>query len=344
MIRKQDVVRGHVGARKHYARVAITVLMVSLVGSVTIASPAPAATQPTGDFAVFKQCPRFTTGVGTCFYSQITSGVTTLGKLTVPIVNPVTFQAGIIFIEPKTPTELETETFVDALDGETFSPTPQPVPGGLSSLIDCDEIKGRGLFGRLRGRACRAMLDNHRFAAVNETTELASPAGEIFFSKRNEVDAEGTALALPVRIHLENPLLGRDCYIGSSTDPIIFNLTTGTTNPPPPNTPIKGNIGQIEFHHEFEIVRVTEHLQVDNAFPVPAATGCGGHLASLINPLINNKIGLPAPSGHNTITHYGNVTEATPGAVIRSEQEEPNTEQHHEHKQDQDTGHHNWWH
>jgi hypothetical protein len=318
-------------------------LTVSLVGMMAIASSALGAKQPTGDFAVFKQCPRFTTGVNICFYAQITGGVTTLGKLTVPTVNPVTFQAGIIFTEPTAPTELETETFVDALNGETFSPTPQPVPGGLSSLIDCNEIQGRGLFERIRHRVCRTMLNNHRFAAVNETTELARPAGEIFLSKRNEVNEEGTALTLPVRIHLENPLLGRDCYIGSSADPIIFNFTTGTTSPPPPNTPIKGSFGLLEFRNNFEIVEVTEHLQVDNAFPAPAATGCGGHLAFLIDPLINSKIGLPSPAGYNTITHDGTAAEATPGAVVRSEQEEPTSEQHHEHKENPRERPHPWW-
>jgi len=343
-MRKKDVVKKRVGARRHHARVVITVLMVSLAGMMTVASSALGAKQPTGDFAVFKQCPRFTTGVNICFYAQITGGVTTLGKLTVPIVNPVTFQAGIIFTEPTTPTERETETFVDALDGETISPTPQPVPGGLSSVIDCNEIKDRGLLGRIRRGACKAILNNHRFAAVNETTELARPAGEIFLSKYNEVAEEGIGLTLPVRIHLENPLLGRDCYIGSSADPIIFNFTTGTTSPPPPNTPIKGSFGHPELRHDFEIVEVIEHLQVDNAFPAPAATGCGGHLAFLINSLINSKIGLPSPSGYNTITHYGTATEATPGAVIRSEQEEPTNEQHHEHKEHQDDGHHHWWH
>lgn len=35
------------------------------------------AKEPTGDFAVFKQCPRFTKGVNLCLFSQ-TSGEVTL--------------------------------------------------------------------------------------------------------------------------------------------------------------------------------------------------------------------------------------------------------------------------
>ncbi len=44
---------------------------------------------------------------------------------------------------------------------------------------------------------------------------------------------QGTALELPVQVHLENPgsfdLLGANCYIGSSTTPITLDLTTGTS-------------------------------------------------------------------------------------------------------------------
>jgi hypothetical protein len=312
-------------------------LIAPLVTCLGPASPA-LAKEPMGDFAVFKQCPRLTTGVNLCLYSQIT-GVTTLNKLSVPIVNPVTLQFGIVF-DPTT----EKETVVGALNGETLAPTPQPVPGGLSSLIDCNEIKDRGFPGRIRRGACRALFNHPWYTAVNETTELAAPASEIYVNKNNELAGVGTALSLPVRIHLENPLLGRDCYIGSSTDPIVFNLTVGTTSPPPPNEPIAGKFGLISAKDEFEFIEVTGHTQVDNTFSAPQATGCGGHHASLIDPLINSKIGLPSPAGYNTVIHSGYVNQGTTVGVIASEQEEPVSEKHHEHKGGRDTGPHRWWH
>jgi hypothetical protein len=316
--------------------VVITALMVPL--AVLGIVPPALAKQPTADFAMFKQCPRFTTGVELCLYSLITGGVTTLGRLSVPIVNATTLQFGII-IDPET----EAETVVGALNGETLSPTPQPVPGGLSSLIDCNEIKNKGFLGRIRRRTCKAILNHPWFTTVNETTELARPADEIYVNKNNELALKGTALALPVRIHLENPLLGRDCYVGSSANPIVFNLTVGTTSPPPPNEPITGKFGEISAKDEFEFIEITGHSQVDNAFSAPAATGCGGPLAFLIDPLINSKIGLPSPAGYNTITHVGNADEATTVGVIASEQEEPN-EKHHERKKGRETYPHHWWH
>ena len=42
------------------------------------------------------------------------------------------------------------------------------------------------------------------------------------------------AMKLPVKMHLENPFLGSNCYVGSSSSPLIWNLTTGTTAPPAP--------------------------------------------------------------------------------------------------------------
>jgi hypothetical protein len=295
-------------------------LVAPLVMGLGLASSA-LAKEPTGDFAVFKQCPRFTAGVNLCLYSQV-GGEMTLGKLTVPIVNTVTVQFGIMLNE-----ETFEEKVVGALNEETLSPTPQPVPGGLSSLIDCNEIQGKWFPGRVRRGACKAMLDNPRFTTVNATTELARPASEIYVNKHNEEVKEGTALSLPVRVHLENPLLGRGCYIGSSTNPIVFNLTVGTTSPPPPNKPITGKFGSISAKDEFEFIEVTGHTQVDNAFSAPEATGCGGPFSVLVDSLIDKKIGLPSPAGYNTVIHSGYADEATTVGVIASEQEEPHEKQ-----------------
>ena len=52
---------------------------------------------------------------------------------------------------------------------------------------------------------------------------------------------------MPIKIHLENPFLGSICYVGSSTSPMIWELTTGTNQPAAPNKPIKGKAGEFEF-------------------------------------------------------------------------------------------------
>jgi hypothetical protein len=281
---------------------------MALSAPLALASSA-AAKEPTGDFAPFKQCPRFTAGVELCLYSQTESGEVTLGNSTVPIKNTITLQGGIVFNE-----ETFVETFVGALNGETLSKTPQPVPGGLAGLVNCNEI------GNLLLRiTCRTTFENG-LTGVNATTELARPASEIAINTSNLVNSEGTALSLPIKVHLENPLLGASCYIGSSASPIVLNLTTGMTSPPPPNKPISGKVGDVTQRHAFEFVEITGNVLVDNAFSAPAASGCGGLLSFALDPIINAKLGLPSATGHNTAIQNNTIKEATTEGVIASEE------------------------
>ena len=81
---------------------------------------------------------------------------------------------------------------------------------------------------------------------------------------------------MPVKVHLENPFLGKTCFVGSSTSPIIWNLTTGTTNPPAPNNQITGTAGKIEFLEEGRILEAKGAKLVDNAWSAPEAIGLRG--------------------------------------------------------------------
>ena len=244
-----------------------------------------------------------------------------------------------------------TDTFVGAINGETLTATPQPVPGGLSSLIDCNEITGRGFLERIRRGTCKAVFENPWSSkAAYETTELARPASEIGLSFYNEFGEHGPALTLPVKIHLESPLLGRDCYVGSSAGPIVFEMTSGTTNPPPPNKPISGKLGHLG-EEPGEISVVTGHTLVDNSFSAPAATGCGGPFSSIVDTLIDNHVGLPSPAGYNTVIHEGPAKLVTAENVIASEQEVPETNEKESHpgekrheKWGQGPGPNHWWH
>lgn len=289
------------------------ILAVALGALTATASPA-LAKEPTKGFAVFKQCPRFTTGVNFCLYSQTESGEVTLNKQTVPITNTITLQGGIIRNE-----ETEEESFVGALNGETLSKSPQNVPGGLAGLINCTEIKGEGLLEKLARAACKTVFEN-KLTGVTATTELAKPASEIGINKNNLANEHGTALSLPIKIHLENPLLGNECYIGSSTHPIVWNLTTGKTSPPPPNKSIEGALGEPELKEEFKLLEITGNKLVDNSFAAPEVTGCGGLFSFLIDPIIDGKIGLPSAEGKNTAILNNTIKEARTTFVIESEE------------------------
>jgi len=251
------------------------------------------ASAHSGLYARFNYCPSTNPEVEKCVQSVTHGGKVVLGKKTVPIVNPVTLQGGLSEGEEKAGHFYE--KFFAATNGETLSKSPQPVPGGLTGLVNCKEIS----LGWLRA-SCEAIFENG-LTGVNSTVELARPASEIVVSEENLGFEQGVALKMPVKVHLENPLLGSGCYIGSSSSPIIWNLTTGSTSPPPPNTSIKGSAGVLNFVDGGNIAEFTGAKLVDNAWAAPGATGCGGFLVEyILDPIINSSVGVPSAAGKNT--------------------------------------------
>jgi hypothetical protein len=295
--------------------IAMLAVMVPLAG-LAITSPALAAEKekhPTGDFAVFNQCPTGTPGVLVCLYSQTLSGEVTLNKQTVPITSTITLQGGIAVID-----EAGDEVFVGASNGETLSKTPQNVPGGLLDIINCTLIKGEKLLEKLAREACKLIFEN-KTTGLYATTELARPASEIGINTMNLKEQEGTALSLPVKIHLESPLLGSECYIGSTTSPVTLALTTGTTKPNLPNKPITGAVGEARAKHEFTFIELIGNVLVNNEFSAPGATGCGGIFSPILDKIINEKIGIPSVDGQNTAIQNNYIREGEATAVTASE-------------------------
>jgi hypothetical protein len=282
-----------------------SVLIGAAALAVAIACAAPAlAKEPTGDFAVFKQCPVSNPSVNLCFFAQSSGGEFHVGTTTVPINKTITLQGGSIVNE-----ETGAETFVAASNGETLSKTPLAVPGGLLGIIAPTGWPQwlQNIFNE---------FINNGITGVTATTELVGNPG---ISRSNLLAAEGTALELPVRVKLGNTFLGNSCYIGSAAHPIVQHLTTGTTSPPPPNTAISGSVGELEFKDEFQLVIIKNNSLVDNAYAAPAAEGCGGIFSFLIDPAVDAKLGLPSPAGHNTTRLNGTLQNATAEAVKHSE-------------------------
>src|SRR6202040_3165161 len=108
--------------------------------------------------------------------------------------------------------------------------TPQTVPGGLLKIV------APTFFPEILQIIFNEFI-NKGITGVTSTTELV---GEVTLNVGNEISASGTALTLPVRVHLENSFLGNNCFIGSKAHPVLVELTSGTTSPPLPNEPITG--------------------------------------------------------------------------------------------------------
>jgi hypothetical protein len=278
-----------------------------------LALSASAQAKLTGAFTRFAQCPYKNPEVRKCIYSVTESGEVVLGSKKVPIVNPVTLQGGAGPVD-----EEEVAEFFAASNGVTLSKTPQPVPGGLAGLVNCKEITEP--FLRF---SCELTLENG-LTGVNSTLELARPASEIRISESRLAEEQGVALRMPVKVHLENPFLGSNCYVGSSSSPIVWNLTSGKTSPPPPNTSISGSGGEGHFLESGRIIEIKNNKLVDNAWSAPGASGCGGFLVEiLLDPVIDASSGLPAAAGHNTAILKGTVSSTSTFAVNQNDEENP---------------------
>jgi hypothetical protein len=253
---------------------------------------------PKGGYAVFAQCPTGAENVRTCAVARTESGEIKVGKEAVPIEKTQTLQGGLIF---NTPFEA---VFVEALNKETLTKTPQKVPGGLTG-IKCSEIKGGGIIEIGLRFLCESVFDNH-VTAVYATTEIAGTASSVVLNQPFLEIGYSTALTLPVKIKLENPLLGSSCYIGSNSEPIKLELTSGAP----------GKVGTIKTKEAGGILVVSNNTLAASNFKAPGATGCG---YGLLDGLLNSKLGLPATTGNTAILN--NTIEEANSEIVAEEEE-----------------------
>jgi hypothetical protein len=127
---------------------------------------------------------------------------------------------------------------------------------------------------------------------VTATTQLAGPVSAV------RVYPGDLRVSMPVKLKLDNPILGPWCQIGSNSDPAYLDLVVTTTNPPAPNRPISGRMGVPTVSGN--VVTFTGNTNVDNAFRVPGADSCGIGLG-LVNTVINAKLSIPSSAGNNTL-------------------------------------------
>jgi hypothetical protein len=275
---------------------AATALTMLVFASLALAS----SHHPTGEYEKFAECPLNRVTITDCVYSVTTSGSFKIGSKTVPIVNPVTLQGGFEGAG-------ESIKFFGAENGDTLSKTPQPVPGGLLGLLNCKEVTNPVIKG-----LCAAALENG-LTGANATVELAAPATSIKLNTLNLLLEEGTALSLPGKIHLENPLLGNKCYLGSESKPVNIDFTSGTSGS------LVGDNGELSFNEEFTIITIAKSKLVNSTFVVPKSSGCGGLLSLVVGPVLDAVLGLPSESGNNSAALEGDLLDGQAPAVIESE-------------------------
>jgi hypothetical protein len=268
----------------------------------TLAVGAASATAaPTGPYAIFSQCPTGNPDVSVCVVSDTTSGAIKLGNQNVPINKRIRLQGGLRF-DPET----FESVFVPAKNGQTLEQTSLNVPGGLLGITVPSALP----------QPARGLLEAaiNTVNGVKATAQLVGPVG---FNFNNLLSGQGIAVELPLRVKLDNPFLGNNCYIGSASAPVRLRLTNGTTTPPAGTAPMVGSPGVLGATGD--ITTVTGQSLVDNTFSVPRASGCGGLLAPLINPVVDLKVGLPAAAGVSTARLNGDAQIGDAALVKASE-------------------------
>ena len=273
-------------------RSAVVMAMMFALVLVALSAASSASAAPKGEFAAFAECPTSNPELTACLVARAESGSITFGNTTVPIVNTQTLQGG--FINEETG-EMK---FVGAQNGNTLTKTPQKVPGGLLG-IKCNEISN----GALR-KACELVFEN-KLTGVYATIELAAPASDIYLNEGNLEAEMGTALTLPVKVKLENPLLGSECYIGSNASPIVVPLTTGTSGS------LKGKLGTVGSRAEGQILVISNNTLVNNTIAVPGVTGCGGVFAPILDKVIDAKLAIPAAAPTNKVILNGTLEQTS---------------------------------
>jgi hypothetical protein len=282
--------------------------LVAAVGAMAFASVSLAAAHhPTGEFKEFGECPLNRASIQFCVNSVSSKGSFKIGKKEVPLVNPVRLQGGYEEVEPEE--GVEELAFYGAENGETLSKTPEPVPGGLLGIKAPTSWPGfiQTWFNN---------LINEGFTGVTATVELLGPSKGLTHIKLNTtnlLEERGVALGLPVRIKLSNSILGSGCYIGSESEPVQLNFTTGTSGS------LKGSAGVLTHNPEFTKITFTGGKFVDGTYTAPGANGCGGIFSFLVDPLVNSILGVPSGSGSNTATLEGVLESGKAAAVKASE-------------------------
>jgi hypothetical protein len=255
----------------------LTLSGLAILAVALFAPLAQAVEEPQPGFTQFRGCPRPEEKVMTfCVRSDVLGGHLKMGSKDVPIEKPLALTGG---------TDASFEGFTANSEGG-LTKVQQKVPGGVLGLT--------GLTWLLEFFGSEALT-------LYAVTELAGIPSNFTFS----------TVTLPIKVHLETPsgVLGKNCYIGSNTSPIVLKNTTGTTNPPPPNKPITGKEG--EFSEENEIAYFKNGIYVDNAFSVPGASGCTltlfGFIPISLNGFVNSQSELPSAAGHNEVEQKINI-------------------------------------
>ncbi len=274
---------------------AVIVAMLSMLVSVGAAS----AVTLKGEWAPFNRCPvndpaLFSadieeTTLAVCLAVDATNGSMKIGNLSLTTGASST-QSGVLGIEG---------IFLAVSPKSAIVAAPAVVPGGIAALV-CPKAAD------FKGDICKSAATRApRLNVVTSTLESAGPLTNLNLFAALEPGQR--IVTLPAKLHLQNPFLGPNCYIGSNANPIL--LQPSTVIPPTSNFFLFGLDGTVSEEGAIYEAQFTKTSQSDTTFAVGTATGCG--LGGWLNASINHNLGLPSPAGNNSMV----LNEVTSGLI-----------------------------
>jgi hypothetical protein len=256
-----------------------------LIAVLSLSAAAPAAFAVQSDqYDVFTACPTDdpslndpTTNFAICGAGSAPGGTLQIGERTIPLsrLRMQFASRGFGLPDPDCP---QPELCFGQLPGST---TVESAPG----VIPIHPGRGEG-----KGSAKNAGKGKARQLRI--TVESAGDVSAV--SPGFLFGVEVPLYKLPIKLHLESPWLGDDCYVGSDSDPIYFV-------PFMKAAPAKFDFLSDPNGLPVETLVFRDMPIADEKLEIPAAKGCGHGRASENNALVNDLLGLPSPSGQNAL-------------------------------------------
>jgi hypothetical protein len=247
----------------------------------------------------FVECPlNYPEELNGCIYAKTgPEAFFQAGKVTVHFVKPIVLQVG--FKENEETGELKV---IGAEQGHSVTKVNEPAPA-LTEDINTEDLS------ESEKARYEAYLAAGKSTKTSATIELAKPPEDMTLNEAALIqETKETSLGFPVMIHLNNPFVGKYCYVGSTQNPINVPFITGETEPPPPNLPIHGKLGTIDFIGEGLILQVLNDHLVNNSYASPGVQGCG--INGGLDAALNSALGLPSPAGMNSSELVGELNQA----------------------------------
>jgi hypothetical protein len=260
--------------RTRYRKILVAAALTALALTAIFASAANAAT-PAPPYQDFAGCPSEAENqfVGDCVKYEFTGGHIGLGNREIPVSSPIVLRGGV---------EQQTSIFLNNGEGGII-PVQQTVPGGLIGLTGYQWLD--------------EALGSSDLLKLHATVELAGEPKRVI----------KPPVTLPIKVHLENPFLGENCYVGSEAEPITLHLAT-TRQP-----------SKLAPETERPQVLVSNNgLFADSAYSVPAANGCEfnfGPIHRSLDELVNSRYSLPAAAGVDTTELDFNLSITFPDVI-----------------------------